>query len=389
MSRLFLQFIFLLICSAGLYAQHGVAINRDGSLPHTSAILDIKSSGEGVLIPRLTDAERIAIISPAIGLMIYQTNSAVNSPKGFYLFNNGWQRMLLYSEIPASTWRTSGNDMYSTLSGNVGIGRNTPSYKLHVGQETSGDGILIEGINPIFQFRQGNLNGEFMNTGFIQLSGDDLRIGTNAGNNSGDFVIRTGGYNRVVVTSSGTMRFLDQAGSSIGSLGSSGNDLRIGAQEKLYMNDEIYTNAGANATGFGVAAPTERADVNGNAVVGGHMIVEGELVSLQKGSTNNLLPLCYGHVNYQGTLQHGTANVTVSRESLGSGQYQYKILCEGITSSSLVMVTPVLKDILYAGDTWNTSVPANGTMILRFNMVSNTNFDVNTLSAFNFIIYTL
>ena len=388
MSRLL--FLFgLLIFSTALNAQYGVAINRDGNLPHPSSILDIKSTSEGILIPRLTDTERLSIISPAPGLMVYQTNDAVNSPKGFYLYNTGWKRMLPYSEIPASTWRSTGNDIYNALSGNVGIGRNAPSYKLHVRQESSGDGILIEGINPVFQFRQGNLNGEFMNTGFIQLSGDDLRIGTNSGNSSGDFVIRTGGYNRVTVNSAGTMRFLDQSGNAVGSIGSSGNDLRFGAQDKLYMNDEIYINAGANASGFGVSTPTERADVNGSAVVGGHMIIDGELVNLQKGSTNNLLPLCYGHVNYQGTLQHGTANVTVSRESLGSGQYQYKILCEGITSSSLVMVTPVVKDILYAADTWNTSVPANGTMILRFNMVSNSDFDVNTQSAFNFIIYTL
>ena len=389
MARIFYLIVCILLFPGVSLTQSGIAINQDGSLPDPSAILDIKSTSGGVLLPRLTDSERLSIISPSNGLLVFQWNSVFNAPKGFYLFNNGWKRMLPYPEIPASTWRSSGNDLYSTLSGNVGIGRNAPSYKLHVRQESSGDGILVDGINPIFQFRQGDLGGGFSNAGFIQLAGDDLRLGTNSGNSSGSFVIRTGGYNRVEVTGSGIMRLLDVAGNSIGSLGASGADLRIGAQEKLYMNQEIYIDAGNNTTGFGVSSPTERADVNGNAIIGGHMIVEGELVRPVTGTSNNLLPLAYGHVSYLGALKHTTANVTVGRESVGTGQYQYRITCAGITSSSVVMITPILKDILYSADSWSTSVPADGTLIVRFNMVSDSQYSVNTQSAFNFIIYTL
>ena len=34
-----------------------VAINTDGSLPHNSAILDIRSNSKGVVLPRLTLAQ--------------------------------------------------------------------------------------------------------------------------------------------------------------------------------------------------------------------------------------------------------------------------------------------------------------------------------------------
>ncbi len=50
-----------------------VAINSDGSPPDASAMLDVQSLTKGVLLPRLTSAERNAISAPAAGLVIYNT----------------------------------------------------------------------------------------------------------------------------------------------------------------------------------------------------------------------------------------------------------------------------------------------------------------------------
>jgi len=41
--------------------------------PHTSAILELSSKEKGLLLPRLTDAERNAIKQPALGLVIFNT----------------------------------------------------------------------------------------------------------------------------------------------------------------------------------------------------------------------------------------------------------------------------------------------------------------------------
>jgi len=61
-----------------------VSINTDGSLPHTSAMLDIQSTNKGILIPTMTQAQRDGISLPiATGLLIFQTD---NSP-GFYFYN--------------------------------------------------------------------------------------------------------------------------------------------------------------------------------------------------------------------------------------------------------------------------------------------------------------
>jgi hypothetical protein len=65
------------------YAQ-GVAVNTDGSTADPSAVLDVKSTAKGVLVPRMALSDRNLITSPAAGLLIYQTD---NTP-GFY-YNAG------------------------------------------------------------------------------------------------------------------------------------------------------------------------------------------------------------------------------------------------------------------------------------------------------------
>jgi hypothetical protein len=47
-----------------------VGISDDGSIPDNSAILDLNSTSKGLLLPRLTDAQRLAIQHPAKGLVI-------------------------------------------------------------------------------------------------------------------------------------------------------------------------------------------------------------------------------------------------------------------------------------------------------------------------------
>ena len=50
--------------------------------PAASALLDITSTNKGILIPRMTAAQKTAIASPSAGLMIFQTDA----PIGFYYY---------------------------------------------------------------------------------------------------------------------------------------------------------------------------------------------------------------------------------------------------------------------------------------------------------------
>ncbi len=83
-------FLFFLLLSAGYFSSaQNVGISTDGSTPDNSAMLDIKSTSKGMLIPRMSRAERLAIPNPAIGLMLYQTDEVA----GFY-----------YNKGPATNW---------------------------------------------------------------------------------------------------------------------------------------------------------------------------------------------------------------------------------------------------------------------------------------------
>ena len=52
-----------------------VGINTDGSNPDASAMLDIKSTSKGVLVPRMTTTQRTNISSPATGLLVFDTST--------------------------------------------------------------------------------------------------------------------------------------------------------------------------------------------------------------------------------------------------------------------------------------------------------------------------
>lgn len=69
--RVILIWIFILIIIRG-FSQ--VSVSPDGSPPHPSAMLEVKSVNRGFLPPRLSNAQRDAIVSPAAGLMIFNTD---------------------------------------------------------------------------------------------------------------------------------------------------------------------------------------------------------------------------------------------------------------------------------------------------------------------------
>ena len=71
--------IILMLFTALSYAQVGVNTNT----PDASSALEIESTTGGILIPRMTETQRDAIVSPASGLMIYQTDQDF----GFYFYN--------------------------------------------------------------------------------------------------------------------------------------------------------------------------------------------------------------------------------------------------------------------------------------------------------------
>ena len=122
--------ITLSVMIIGLLSAHrlmsqNVAINTDGTAPNASAMLDIKSTTKGLLIPRMTTIQRNAIIAPALGLKVFDINT-----RSFHFYNG--LKWVEIASVPAiNYWMPNGNNVYNT-TGYVGIGTNLPASRLHI-----------------------------------------------------------------------------------------------------------------------------------------------------------------------------------------------------------------------------------------------------------------
>jgi hypothetical protein len=160
---------------SSVWAQQNVGIGTN--TPHPTALLELYSTSKGLLIPRMTQAERDAISSPATGLLIYQTD---NTP-GFYYWNGtAWIPILSSSSGSGLFWSLTGNSitgteflgttnaqplvirtnnterMRVTASGDVGIGTTTPLEAVEV---------VREGVSPAYvstSYANANFAGAFV-----------------------------------------------------------------------------------------------------------------------------------------------------------------------------------------------------------------------------------
>ena len=83
-------FVLIIIVSRFIgihcYSQVGVGINTAGAPANSSSILDVSSTTQGQLVPRMTTAQRTAIASPIESLLIYNTDT--HCFEAYY--NGGW-----------------------------------------------------------------------------------------------------------------------------------------------------------------------------------------------------------------------------------------------------------------------------------------------------------
>jgi hypothetical protein len=100
-------------------AQTG-AVGIGTTAPDASAALDIASSSKGVLLPRLTSAQRQAIASPAQGLLVFQTDGTL----GLYYYSGLAWVNLTDGRIPDSNGITLSANVaaVSTLAGSGSTG---------------------------------------------------------------------------------------------------------------------------------------------------------------------------------------------------------------------------------------------------------------------------
>jgi hypothetical protein len=275
-----------------------VGINSTGAVPNASAMLDIQSNSKGLLIPRMTTAERIAIVSPATGLLVFDTNS------GSFWFrrSTGWEELL---DVVNSPWiedtflnlRTRNGGSVSLTPGSpLGSGKlnvvaqtpetNTTESMLQLLRTTSG--TAATGIGGSIDFFNEVSNGGFSTHGRIICKSVDVTPGDHAS----------------------TMEFLTASNGML--------------TTQLYL--------GAANVGIGTALPSifSKLDVDGTINTNAK-ITRNTVTGL-----SNLVPMCYGAVDAVGNITAGTGNFTVLKTSTGA----YTISNASFDGNCIVIITP-------------------------------------------------
>ncbi len=78
MKNQLFQFFWLglfLLSGNAVLSQDNVAINNTGAPPDSSAMLDVQSTTKGMLVPRMSSAQREMIDNPAEGLLVYDSDT--------------------------------------------------------------------------------------------------------------------------------------------------------------------------------------------------------------------------------------------------------------------------------------------------------------------------
>lgn len=127
----------LFFIAPSLQAQIGLGITT----PHPNAYFQVNSTNKGILLPRMTAIQRLAIApnATANGLLVFDTDSSA------FMFWTGTNWRKMSSSLESELWKKTGNDIYNGNSGRVGIGTNNPVAKLHVA-----DSSVVFGSNSIF-----------------------------------------------------------------------------------------------------------------------------------------------------------------------------------------------------------------------------------------------
>lgn len=168
MKHLFI-IVILVFFTSNTRAQIGLGITT----PHPNAYFQINSTNKGVLLPRMTALQRLAIAPTATanGLIVFDTDSSA------YMFWTG----TLWRKIGGDdgNWVKNGNDIYNSNTGNVGIGTSTPNSPLSFA-DAVGNKISLWGSSSASNYGLG-VQGSLLQL-YVPGTTDNIAFGTGGSN---------------------------------------------------------------------------------------------------------------------------------------------------------------------------------------------------------------
>ena len=129
--------LFFMTITTNMFAQVGIGTIT----PHASSVLDVSSTTQGMLTPRMTTAQRVAIVSPADGLMVYDTDL-----KSLYHYNIttiSWNKMSSDANGRLKFKRIKSTDVLATVLAAEKTAGGTTTYLLDANTYYEINGTII------------------------------------------------------------------------------------------------------------------------------------------------------------------------------------------------------------------------------------------------------
>jgi len=260
-------------CGAAL-AQKADNVGIGTSKPDPSAILDLNSNSKGLLLPRMSEAQRNAIKNPAAGLIIFQTDQVV----GTYTFDGtAWQpsSARVGSALASGAWDVNGNTGI-TASNFIGSDGQPIRFKIAGSQV----GILAADNFTFMGYEAGlNNSGSTHNTavGFRALKTNvsgirNIAIGSQALENNTN--------NDNVAIGSQALRS-NTVGNNNVALGLSALRLNVGGSFNMGLAAGALENntSGNNNIGIGYGAGYTNSTGSNNIAIGANSLFSGTAIS--------------------------------------------------------------------------------------------------------------
>jgi hypothetical protein len=293
MRKCYLLCLLIILWLGPVALAQNVAINADGTAPDASAILDLKSSSRGILIPRLAltgTTDNTTITTPSVSLLVYNTATAGSgnlavTPGFYYWSGTAWTRMLESGASLPNTWKMNGNAGTNAATDFIGTTDNKPLL-FKVNNVKAGH-IDLPGFNTFFGYQAGKANtGGYGNTAFgLNALGsnttgiNNIAVGEGAMGNStvglntvaiGKFTLgsnTTGGYN-VAIGISAMLNNINGYGNT--AVGNSALSNNISGVDNIGLGEGILaTNTtGSYNTAVGKFALSNNINGNGNTAIG-------------------------------------------------------------------------------------------------------------------------